>query len=239
LLSLRTVVSEIGVNERRCHVRTRTWAVFAMLGVLGVASVGQAEEGVRVRPVDVYVSGFGGYSFPLKSELSFSGTTIISDYQLEKSPSFGGKIGMWFTAPRKSLGIDIGTEIDVTNFNPDTPGTLEINATYFGIHVLARMPVGVTHELPNGRWFPYLGVGGGGQRIAFEAPGTTEGRHTAPAFQGLWGAKVFVTKHIAVFGEGKYTYASHTMEFQNGALLLPFDLTIHALHGVGGLSIHF
>jgi hypothetical protein len=163
-----------------------------VLIILGLAAVTNAEEEIRVRPVDIYVSGFGGYSFPLKSDLSFHGTTLLSNLELDKSPSFGGKMGMWFTAPRKSLGIDIGTEIDVTHFNPDTPGTLQLNATYFGLHVLARVPMGVTPELPNGRWFPYIGVGGGAQRLAFEAPGlTTEGRHTAPAFQGLWGARYF------------------------------------------------
>lgn len=214
-------------------------AVFLMTCTLCFSTVASSDEGVRVRPIDFYVSGFGGYSSPLESDLTFRGTTIWSHYQLERSPSFGGKVGMWFTAPRRTLGIDIGAEIDVTNFHPDTPGTLELNATYFGIHVLARVPMGVTQELPNGRWFPYIGVGGGGQRLAFEAPGTTEGRHTAPAFQGLWGAKVFLSKHIAVFGEGKYTRASHTMEFQYGSVIVPFDLTVHALHGVGGLSIHF
>lgn len=215
-------------------------AKLLVLSIVGLAAVANAEEGVSVRPVDIYVSGFGGYSFPLKSDLSFQGTTILSDVELDKSPSFGGKVGMWFTAPRKTLGIDIGTELDVTHFNPDTPGTLELNATYFGVHVLARVPMGVTPELPNGRWFPYIGVGGGAQRLSFEAPGlTTEGRHTAPAFQGLWGAKVFVTKHIAVFGEGKYTHASHTMTFQSGPLTADFDLSVNAVHGVGGLSVHF
>jgi hypothetical protein len=102
----------------------------------------------------------------------------------------------------------------------------------------------VTQELPNGRWFPYIGVGGGGQRLtAKNIPGFAglEGEHTAPAFQGLWGAKVFITKHIAVFGEGKFTYASHALEFEMGPFVLspPLDLTVHALHGVGGLSVHF
>jgi hypothetical protein len=214
-------------------------AVFLMTCTLCFSTVASSDEGVRVRPIDFYVSGFGGYSSPLESDLTFRGTTISSHYQLEQSPSFGGKVGMWFTAPRRTLGIDVGAEVDVTNFHPDTPGSLELSATYFGVHMLARVPMGVTQELPNGRWFPYIGVGGGGQRLTFEAPGTTEGRHTAPAFQGLWGAKVFLSKHIAVFGEGKYTRASHTMEFQYGSVILPFDLTVHALHGVGGLSLHF
>jgi len=214
-------------------------AFFLMLGIVSVAAVAHAEDVVRVRAIDAYVSGFGGYSFPFKTDLEFQGVTIARDLELDKSPSFGGKIGVWFTAPRKRMGIDIGVEADVMNFNPDTPGTLELNATYFGVHVLARVPMGVTQELPNGRWFPYIGVGGGGQRLTFEAPGTTEGRHTAPAFQGLWGAKVFVTKHIALFGEGKFTYASHTMTFQDPFSIADFDLTVHALHGVGGLSVHF
>jgi hypothetical protein len=214
-------------------------AKLLVLSILGLAAVTNAEEGVSVRPIDIYVSGFGGYSFPFKTDVSFQGTTLLSDLELDKSPSFGGKVGIWFTAPRKTLGIDIGTEIDVTHFNPDTPGTLELNATYFGVHVLARVPVGVTSELPNGRWFPYVGVGGGAQRLDFQAPGTTEGRDTAPAFQGLWGAKVFLNKHIAIFGEGKYTHASHTLRFQSGALTADFDQSVNALHGVGGLSVHF
>jgi len=223
-------------------MRTHTMVGVLMLSFLGFAALAQAEEGVRVRPIDAYISGFGGYSFPFKSDLAFQGRTTISNMELDKSPSFGGKVGMWFTAPRKRLGVDIGVEVDVTNFNPDVsvPLPLALNATYFGVHVLARVPMEVTQDLPNGKWFPYVGFGGGGQRLAFQLPGTTEGRHTAPAFQGLWGAKVFITKHIALFGEGKYTYASHSMEFLFGPVVLPpLDLTVHALHGVGGLSVHF
>lgn len=220
-------------------MKRNTLAVLLVLGFLSLATLAHAQEGVRVRPIDFFVSGFGGYSFPFKTDVEFDGVTVGRDLELNNSPSFGGKFGIWFTGPRKKLGMDIGVEADVTNFTPDTAGSLELNATYFGVHVLARVPMGATQELPNGRWFPYIGFGGGGQRVAFEAPGTTEGRHTAPAFQGLWGAKVFLTKHIAVFGEGKFTYASHTLTFQDAFSTAEFDLTVHALHGVGGLSIHF
>ena len=139
-----------------------------LLCVFGYSSSARAEEEVRVRPVDVYISGFGGYSHPFKTDISLNGLTL-NDVKLDNSPSVGGKIGMWITAPRKTLGIDVGVEVDVTNFNPDAssgqvlssnigPGvllaTLDLNATYFGINVLARLPMGVTPELPNGRWFP-------------------------------------------------------------------------------------
>ncbi|OQW33494.1 MAG: hypothetical protein A4E19_03630 [Nitrospira sp. SG-bin1] len=139
----------------------------------------------------------------------------------------------------------------MTNFNPDAssgqvlsssigPGillsTLELNATYFGINVLARFPMGITSDLPNGRWFPYIGLGGGGQRLTFQTAGTNECRNTAPAFQGLGGIKVFLTKHIAVFAEGKFIHASHTFGIQGGGTV---ELDLNSVHGVGGLSFHF
>ncbi|MDH5669065.1 MAG: porin family protein [Nitrospira sp.] len=212
------------------------------VGFVGAASLACAEDGVRVRPIDVYVSGFGGYSFPFTTDMEFLGQTIARDEKLDQSPSFGGKVGIWFTGPRKRLGVDIGVEFDVTHFDPNWPGNLNLSATYFGVHALARVPMGVTQGVPNGRWFPYVGFGGGGQRLTAHVPGATffEGAHTAPAFQGLWGAKVFLTKHIAVFGEGKYTYAFHSVEVGVWPFMLPpLDLTVQALHGVGGLSVHF
>ena len=123
----------------------------------------------------------------------------------------------------------------MTNYTPDTPGTLALNATYFGINVLTRLPMGVTPELPNGRWFPYLGLGGGGHRLSMEVLGD-KGRSTAPAFQGLGGVKVFLTKYFAVFVEGKFIYAPHSQGVQSSA---PIDITLSSVHGVGGLSFHF
>jgi opacity protein-like surface antigen len=221
-----------------------------VLCVLGYSSLAGAEEAVRVRPVDIYISGFGGYSHPFKTDISFGGLEL-HDVKLDSSPSFGGKIGMWITAPRKTLGIDVGVEVDVTNFNPDAssgqvlssnigPGTLvstlDFNATYFGISVLARLPMDVTPELPNGRWFPYIGLGGGGQRLTLQGAGTSEGRNTVPAFQGLGGAKIFITKNIAAFAEGKFIHASHSMGIVGGGTI---DLTLNSVHGVVGLSLHF
>lgn len=95
-------------------------ATLLVLGLLSFSGLAQAQEEVRVRPVDVYISGFGGYSFPFNTDLSVVGVTL-RDTKLNNSPSFGGKIGMWITAPRRTLGVDVGAEIDVTNFNPDVP----------------------------------------------------------------------------------------------------------------------
>ncbi len=222
-------------------------------GVLIWAELAKADDEIRVRPIDGYVSVFGGVAAPFKTDVTENGVTA-RDAKLSTSHSVGGKAGLWFTAPRKALGLDLGIELDVTNFVPNqkagqvltTTGgglvatnSVDLNATFIGINVLARLPVGITPELPNGRWFPYLGLGGGVQRLSFQTAGSTEGRDTSPAFQALGGFKVFLFKHVAVFAEGKYTYASHTLQFQGPGTAFSDKLTIRAVHGVGGLSFHF
>lgn len=207
-------------------------AAVLLLCMVGYSESARAQEEVRVRPVDVYVSGFGGYSFPFDTNITAGGFLIGQDIEFENSPSFGGKVGLWGTAPRKTLGIDVGAEVDVIHFDPDPT----MDATFFGVNLMARLPMGVTPELPNGRWFPYIGVGGGAQRLSF-GPSGFKDSNTVPAFQGLWGVKVFLFKHVAVFAEGKFTHASHSLEFQG--FLVSVDFTVNAVHGVGGLSLHF
>jgi hypothetical protein len=216
-------------------------AALLLYCVLGYSESARAGDEVQVRPIDVYISGFGGYAFPFKTDVAEGGITV-KDVELNNSPSFGGKIGIWFTGPREALAIDLGTEIDVTNFNPNLPGgqvltsnlglvrtnAFDLNATYYGLNVLARLPMDVTPELPNGRWFPYIGVGGGAQRLRTDVFGIKVS-DTAPAFQGLGGVKVFMSKDIAVFAEGKFIHASHTFEG-----ITAVDL--NTFHAVGGLS---
>ena len=221
-----------------------------LLCMVGYAESAGAQEEIRARPVDGYLSGFGGYSFPSKTDFSFPGLTL-RDVELDNNPSLGAKLGMWITAPRKTLGIDVGAEIDVTYFHPYASSgqvvstnlglsqfvsTFDFHALYLGVNVLARIPMGVTPEVPNGRWFPYIGVGGGGLRLTFQLPGTNESQSMAPAFQGIGGVKVFFTKHFAGFVEGKFIHASNSIEVQGSG---SGDLTINSVHGVCGLSFHF
>ena len=80
-------------------------AALLLLCMVGYVESSRAQEEVRVQPVDAYVSGFVGYSAPFDTDVSSGGFTV-QNVELENSPSFGGKIGMWITAPRKNLGID-------------------------------------------------------------------------------------------------------------------------------------
>lgn len=220
-------------------MRPTVLVVVTLVGVFGLIEVVQEQEATHVNPVDVYISGFGGYSFPFKTDVTVSGlfgSGVVSDVDFEDSPSFGGEIGMWFTGQRKTWGIDVGMEVDVTHFDPDPT----LNATYFGINVLARVPMGVAPDLPNGRWFPYIGLGGGAQHLVSDEFAGTKPTHTAPAFQGLGGVTVFLLKHLAVFVEGKFTHASHRFDVNfQGVGTIRNEFTVNSVYGVGGLSLHF
>jgi hypothetical protein len=56
-------------------------SMLLLLCVLGYSESTRAEEAVRIRPVDVYISGFGVYSFPLNTDVSIGGFTIGQDVE--------------------------------------------------------------------------------------------------------------------------------------------------------------
>lgn len=212
------------------------WIIVLLMSVIGCVECATAQEDMRSSTVDVYLSGFGGYSVPFNTEFtSQSGAT--SEVELKNSPTVGGKIGVWITDVRSTLGIDVGLEFDVTDYHADTRGALGLHATYVGFNVLARMPMGVSQDRPHGRWFPYIGVGGGGQRLSSQVSGRNQGRDTVVAFQGLGGVKFFVSKHVAVFAEGKFIHASHELGVEGTPTFVEFHL--NSIHGTGGLSLHF
>lgn len=222
------------------------------------------QDDVRLNPIDRYISVFGGVALPSKTDVTEVGpgtNVTIFDVKLDNSPSIGGKIGMYTTQFRAGTGIDFGFELDITNFTPDQKGNqirnasgtllgvpvtavvtshININSTLIAVNLLARKPFGVTQDFPNGRWSPYVGIGGGIQTTTFEPPGTIEkGRQTDPAFQGLAGVKAFLTQHVALFGEYKFTHASHTFETQSGGAIITDKFTFNVNHFVGGIAIHF
>ncbi len=107
-------------------MRNKIGIALVMLCIGGLLGPLRAEGQAYIKPVDGYVSGFGGYSFPQKTDIESGGITA-TDAELDNSPSYGGKVGIWFTGTRKALGIDVGLEGDVTSFNPDLPGGQVLN----------------------------------------------------------------------------------------------------------------
>lgn len=212
---------------------------------------------------DISVSGFGGYSVPFKTDIRQTGLATDftgKDGSLKNSASYGGKITAWTTAPRRRFGLDFGAEIDVTRFSPSiksqtltTDGTLlgipfgssvlpknaqygpiDISATTIAVNFLVRKPFGVTKELPMGRWYPYVGVGGGIQ-IAHASGNGIDDSDKSGVIQVPAGLKFFITRHIALFGEYKYIHASHTFKSTSFAN----EVTIANNNFVAGIAIHF
>jgi opacity protein-like surface antigen len=225
-----------------------------------------AQDQPSVRTVDGYLSLYGGVNSPFETDIRETSPGVdltIFDAKVDSSVSFGGKAGVWFLATRPHAGIDLGIELDIMNFRPDIKpdqvvrfqGTLvgtpvagsattnhfDMNSTLFSVNLLARLPIGVTDQLPNGRWAPYLGIGAGFQRTSLCLECTEKAVDTAPAFQALAGIKVFLIRNLAVFGEYKFTHTSHTFEIRDPptGIITKEELDVTANHFVGGLSLHF
>jgi len=238
------------------------FVIFSAVGLsLAVLSPANAED-KQLKP-DFYMSFFGGWASPYKTDVRVDspGTSQLftfHDVELSGSRSLGGKIGVWMNLLRERTGLDLGFEIDVTNFSPEvkagqrlratgtsggatvtsaTTAQRDINSNVVALNILIRKRFGVTDELPNGRWFPYVGIGGGGQRSTFGSGGIK----TDPAFQAVAGAKVFITRHIALFGEYKFTHSEQTLGFISSTTGTPFEekYTFNVNHAVGGLAFHF
>lgn len=206
------------------------------------------------------LSGFGGRTIIGSTTLDFQSSTSNGDLEnalLNNSHSFGGKVTAWWVTPFKRIP-DVGFEIDITSFETTLPaqtvegiGTftmapaflfvsflapIDFQSQTFAFNFMGRYPIGVTHALPNGRWYPYAGIGGGVSRTKASFAGQSDTDLT-PLLQGVIGANLFLTKYISLFTEYKRTHASHTFSFS--ASQTNVDLTLSVNHVVAGVGVHF
>ena len=120
-----------------------------------------------------------------------------------------------------------------------------VNHQDFSVNVLAanllfRYPIGATPEMPQGRWYPYVGGGLGVQRAALTRAGFEETSYS-PAVPGLVGVKFFLIRNLAIFGEVKQTTGWNKFDFEGaGAPPGYFEkYTISSNHFVAGVALHF
>ena len=224
-----------------------------------------------------YVSAMAGIAIPRSADATFTdGTqpTVIRDVDYQTKHSVGGNAGIWFPTRNKLAGFDLGVEItgfiwyaDVAccvenfNFSPANGGeTTEVQGVYVGSNFLLRYPMAISEAYPNGRWFPYVGIGVGAHQMLMRPGGQrgtgffnaiTDHRSTAIAFQGVGGVKVHLFKYVALFAEAKYIHAHHddltTDRFAQtpgplagGQFVVNrYESTIDTIFAHAGLSIHF
>lgn len=185
--------------------------------------------------------------------------------RFDDSATFGAKISAWYL-PHKSWQPQIGVESDWTSFTADLQpqdvrgqGFGKISGIQIGrsmlftrrdfavnnlaINLLFRYPIEATPEMPQGRWYPYVGIGAGVQRanLTEYSTGNQESSYS-PSFQGLIGAKFFFIKNLAIFAEWRWTQGWHSFTY-SGVGGFPPDyrerFTIATSHVVGGVALHF
>jgi opacity protein-like surface antigen len=242
-----------------------------------------------------YLSFMGGVALPRSADATFQdGSTPagvsnpLKDIDYSNSHSWGGSAGIWLPTRDKLAGFDLGMEItgyvwypDVdlrSYFNNDPTGlyqrdglanrgtTTEVGGIYVGPNFLVRYPMAISESYPNGRWFPYVGVGVGAHQMAMRPGGArgqtlfrsvTDQRDTTIGFQGVGGIKAHLFKYVAAFAEAKYLYAHHnglsTDRFGNSAggdiavaplspnalVVNPYSSQVSTILVHVGLSIHF
>ena len=236
--------------------------------------------------LEPYLSVMAGIALPFSQDATFTGEgpgsglpTVVKDIDYQTKHSYGGNAGIWFPTRNKLLGFDLGVEINgfiwypdvaccIDNYNRDPSTglgtTTEIQAIYVGTNFMVRYPLAISESYPNGRWFPYVGVGVGAHQMATRPGGMggtgfytaiTEQRHTTVAFQGVGGLKAHLFKYVAAFVEAKYIHADHSRlttdrtgttepfpgsdTFQALAFHNPYQSTINTILIHVGLSMHF
>ena len=181
-----------------------------------------------------YVAGQAGYSFA-DSLRNVKGTGGLSgleapDFDMKNSLAYGGKVGVY------PFHGSIGVELDVNHGTPhiknldDVPG-IHLAVTNVGANILLRYP-GVTFQ-------PYLGIGPGILIAHLSRSATTESdTQVSVGFNFLTGVRAFVTPHVALFTEYKFTDAKFGF---NGAFGSTggFDSTYRAHQLFLGVSYHF
>ena len=145
--------------------------------------------------LEPYMSFFAGIGIPRSTDATFTdGTTptVVENVDYKTKFSLGGNLGVWFPTRNKLLGFDLGMELtgylwypDVhccaENYNGQTDSSgnfqgtsTEIQGLYIGPNFLIRYPMAISESYPNGRWFPYVGIGVGMHQMAMR-PGGARG----------------------------------------------------------------
>jgi opacity protein-like surface antigen len=262
-------------------MKTRISAMIFLLCAVGLSQAARAADElptISSGTIEPYLSFMAGAAIPNSPDITFNDGTqplIMQDVDYTTSKSIGGNAGIWFPTRDKLAGFDVGFEITGFVWNPDIPccqenvngrnesygfegTTTEKQGIYVGGNLMVRYPLGISESYPNGRWFPYVGIGPGAHQMSMR-PGGFRGagfanaiadqRNTTIGWLAVGGVKAHLFKYVAAFAEAKYVQADHSaLSTDRYGLSTPGgqDLTMNDYHaGIktifvhAGLSIHF
>ena len=188
-------------------------------------------------PAEWYVAGDVGVNFADRLA-NISGTGSLAgveprdpDFDLANSVSYGAKLGYF---PQHGW---VGIEGEVLHSTPhikslDNDPGIHLRVTTVGVNILARYP---------GRTFqPYAGAGGGAVIARLGDTATVQSDTTVTSgWNVLAGIRAFVTPHVAIFTEYKYTGATLRFDEAFATVGGGFQGRYRAQHVLAGLSYHF
>jgi hypothetical protein len=228
---------------------TRRFAITSLLALLIpiVLSMPQAYA-------ETYVAGQLGMTFPQAltngevTQDGFGGLTIASDQPLKNSLMLGAKFGHYFSRA-KWIGLESGLSFanphikagDLTLSN----GNGSASGTFGGIH--QRMIIWdiatLMFRYPGYRLQPYVGIGPALFLAKLSGPDAPPGQSaTMIGLNAEIGARYYITRSWALFGEGQYHRArlGYTSNDDNPAAdPFGFRATYSALTVSLGISYHF
>lgn len=224
------------------------WVLSTLLSGLIVLTSATAQS-------EFYVAGQGGISLPGSFSnvegigTRFGGTGFkSSDLDLATSPLYGAKVGYFFSG-LNWLGVEgeyfyTNPHIKQQPFSITTPSGQVFNRVGDkpGAHTrMSTAALNIIVRYPGKRFQPYVGVGPAmyWARIAGSEIQTINNQPLSASDSSLGlnvliGARYFLTKHIAFFGEYKYNRAS--FEFSSNA---QFKTDYSANNLAVGIAVHF
>jgi len=208
---------------------------------------------------ETYIAGQFGVTLPSVLPSSFdNGLTnadltgvfvpgsTISDQSLQKSILYGAKVGHYFRAvPWLGLEAEVYNttphikQQPITFSGPSGPvGTVELPGLNF--RVLTVAPFNVMFRYHKTKLQPYVAVGPGIFFARIQDPALISDNSQSSVGFGLnaqVGLRYYITRHVALFGEGKFNHARFT--FSENPNFFGFDATYNMFHASFGLSVHF
>jgi opacity protein-like surface antigen len=211
--------------------------------IVGLTFVFLAQP-IQAKSIESYIGLYGGTSLaqPLR-EVTGNGplsSVKLTDLDLSRTGIAGVKMG--FFLPGKDRWWGVETEVFYTSphikqqdITFTAPGFSGITTNFAGARVrIATWAVNWILRYPGTHFQPYIGAGPGIFWGRMSGSELGSGSDTSLGLNALAGARLLLSRHVALFGEYKY----NRVGFDFGG-----TATIHALyqahHGVVGLSFHF
>jgi opacity protein-like surface antigen len=214
----------------------------------------------------------------LRTEIELNDAPFVNgrarDLTFDSSLLYGGKAGYFFE--RSLLGGNIGAELDVYHFEPNFGAqTVDFSGTFAGVsgdtrprfqsanldvtavtlNLLYRFRLLSEPKYPRGRLQPYVGVGAGAfiaeietRTSTFDVNRQISDTDVRPGIQALGGARLFLTRNMALFAEYKFVKTeTFSFSFKESGTISGFpvtetardraDLTSHLFYG--GIGFHW